>query len=171
MKRGIAILSVMVTAGICYVFFRDVPEESARDTETKNDAELSDPSIRVITQSLFNAEYAKEGGSIENDLETVLDLLTNCQLIIKNFDSFFLPDNQAVTTFLQGANPDKIAWIPPGHSSVSREGKLVDRNGVPVFFHRESGLRFQLRSAGEDRVMWTSDDVVFPNQEVPSEAN
>ena len=118
---------------------------------------------RVITRSAFNEEYGSSGKTIREDLEAVFDLVTDCQVTIKNFDAYFLPDNQAVTMFLRGGNPEGIAWIPPSHPAVSERGELLDRNDVPLFFHRESGLRFQMRSAGEDRVMWTEDDVVYPD--------
>ncbi|YCM42390.1 hypothetical protein V2O64_13855 [Verrucomicrobiaceae bacterium 227] len=123
----------------------------------------AEESTRVITRSVFNEEYASPTGTIRDDLESVLELITDCQLTIKDFDSHFLPDNQAITSFLKGGNIERIAWIPPSHAAVSGEGELLDRNNVPLFFHRKSGLRFEIRSAGEDRVMWTGDDVVYPD--------
>ena len=82
--------------------------------------------------------------------------------MFKNFDSFFLPDNRAITSFLSGGNPDRLIWIPPSHLAVSQAGELLDRHGTALFFHRVSGLRFEIYSAGEDREMWTEDDVVYP---------
>jgi len=123
---------------------------------------------RIITKSLFFEEYGSSNRSVADDLEAVFWLLNDCQLVVKNFEAQFLPDNQAITSFLRGGNREKIAWIPPAHASVNDQGELTDRFGVPIFFHRESGLRFQIRSAGVDRALWTDDDVVYPGGSVIS---
>ena len=117
---------------------------------------------KLISKSVFFEEYSVENKTIQNDLESVYLLLNDCQLMFKNFDSFFLPDNRAITSFLSGGNPDRLIWIPPSHLAVSQAGELLDRHGTALFFHRVSGLRFEIYSAGEDREMWTEDDVVYP---------
>lgn len=171
MKKWVVIVCVLITIGGFIAQSLPPPEETARAEGGSPLAESLDPDLRVITRSLFHEEYAAENRSIENDLESISNLLRNCQSIIKNFDTFFLPDNEAITSFLRGGNPEKIAWISPDHSSINEDGELMDRNKIPVFFHRESGLRIQIRSAGADRVMWTSDDVVYPNRETLLKAN
>ena len=117
---------------------------------------------KLISRSAFLMGYGAEEKSLRDDLEAVLGLLTDSQLMFKHFDSFFLPDNQAITSFLSGKNPENLIWIPSSHFAVGDEGKLEDRYGTPLFFHRSSALKFELRSAGEDRKMWTEDDVVSP---------
>ena len=171
MKKWLVIVCVLVTTGGFIVQSFDSFEGTILVEEVSISSTCAESSLRVITRSLFHKEYAAESRSIENDLEAVSFLLTDCQLIIKNFDTFFLPDSEAITSFLRGANPEGIAWISPDHSSVNREGELLDRNGIPVLFHRESSSRIQIRSAGKDRVMWTSDDVVYPDTKTLSKAN
>ncbi|MBC7855099.1 MAG: hypothetical protein IAF94_16840, partial [Pirellulaceae bacterium] len=80
----------------------------------------------------------------------------------KDYDRFPLADNADFTAFLQGKNPHRVAWIRPGHPAVNASHQLTDRWGRPLFFHRESSRRTALRSAGPDRILWTSDDVVWP---------
>ncbi|MDB4652766.1 hypothetical protein OAE39_00670 [Akkermansiaceae bacterium] len=62
--------------------------------------------------------------------------------------------------FLQGSNPEKLAWIPKEHPLIQPDGVLLDRNGVPVFFHRLGGLQIEYRSVGLDGKHWTDDDII-----------
>ena len=39
-------------------------------------------------------------------------------------------------------------------------GELVDDWDTPFFFHQLSGAETEVRSAGEDRKLWTFDDQV-----------
>lgn len=174
--RSYCVLGLILVVCALFMWFSDFgqdllsPEALPEERVSLGTAIEGEGPIRVITRSIFNEEYASPARTIRDDLESVMDLITDCQLTIKNFDSQFLPDNQAITSFLQGRNAEKIAWIPPSHSLVSDDGELMDRNKVPLFFHRESGLQFQIRSAGGDRVMWTKDDVVHPERsKIPQE--
>ena len=117
--------------------------------------------VRLLTGSPFLTEYGAEGGSVEEDLAILKSLLSECSLIIKNYDQFFLPDNAHVVKFLQGENPDRLAWLPKDHPSISEEGELIDRFSSPIYFHRLGGFRYEFRSAGEDGKHWTADDVTL----------
>ena len=116
--------------------------------------------IRVIEGNPFLEDYGREGGTVVKDLEVLRAVVQDCQLLFKDFDRFHLPDNAAIVRFLSGGNPDKLAWISGEHPCLSGDGELMDRMGKPVFFHRLSGMQFELRSAGKDGEYWTSDDVV-----------
>jgi len=126
----------------------------------KEHREIDNSQIQVIEGSAFTEDYGGEEGGGMHDLEVLMLVIQDCQIVVKNFDEYFLPDNKAIVAFLQGGNRDKLAWIPPGHSFVNEDGELVDRWRNPVFFHRESGLKFSLRSSGPDGRMWTDDDLV-----------
>jgi hypothetical protein len=60
---------------------------------------------------------------------------------------------------LRGQNAARERFLPEGHPALDAEGRLVDRWGVPLFFHALGGGRYELRSAGPDRKMWTADDI------------
>ncbi len=144
-----------------------VPDQSAGvDEDPTGEAASgqtsSSSSLRVLSKSWFEMEYGTEDTTTIHDLEIVSSTLTESQTMIKDFTSYFLPDNAAITAFLSGGNRDRLAWIRPGHKAIGRDGELMDRFGTPLFFHRETGTRFQIRSAGNDRTMWTDDDVVYP---------
>ena len=50
-------------------------------------------------------------------------------------------------------------FLPATHPALDARGRLVDRWGVPLFFHALGGGRYELRSAGPDRILWTADDI------------
>jgi hypothetical protein len=138
-------------------------EDSSQSIQSASSSSPQGPNPqRVILKSAFVESYGQSGKTILQDLETVSALLTNSQSLLKDFDHYFLPDNQAITTFLRGGNREAIAWIPPDHPAVNQDGELTDRNGIALFFHRESAFKIQCRSAGNDQIMWSSDDVVYP---------
>jgi hypothetical protein len=68
--------------------------------------------------------------------------------------------NSEITSALLGDNPKQTRFeVPPG-STLNEKGEMVDRWRTPYFFHQISGDQMEIRSAGPDRRMWTSDDVV-----------
>ena len=80
-------------------------------------------------------------------------------MLIKDFDRYYLADNAEIVCFLQGENPERLAWLPRDHPLIGEGGVILDRERSPVMFHRVSGTKFEFRSAGPDRQPW-SDDVV-----------
>ena len=68
--------------------------------------------------------------------------------------------NAEITRALLGDNPKQTSFeLPPG-SSMNAQGEMIDRWSTPYFFHQISGSQMEIRSAGPDRRMWSSDDVV-----------
>jgi hypothetical protein len=62
---------------------------------------------------------------------------------------------------LGGDNPKHINFISTDAGMrLDGNGDLVDPWGTPYFFHQISGSDTEVRSAGPDRVMYTSDDIV-----------
>lgn len=66
--------------------------------------------------------------------------------------------NAEITKALLGDNLKQVKVPIPAGSSVNGEGELCDRWGTPYFFHQLSAKEMEIRSAGPDRKMWTSDD-------------
>lgn len=69
-------------------------------------------------------------------------------------------NNAEITKALMGANPKKTKFVLLGDSRINAKGELVDRWGMPYFFHQISGTEMEIRSAGPDKVMWNGDDVI-----------
>jgi hypothetical protein len=68
--------------------------------------------------------------------------------------------NEEITRSLQGDNPKQINFLNAGWNHVNAKGELLDSWGTPYFFHQISAKEMEIRSAGPDKVMWTSDDLV-----------
>lgn len=69
-------------------------------------------------------------------------------------------DNAAMVRSLTGGNPSRIALLPPDDPSINSRGELADRWGTPFFFHLLSREALEIRSAGPDKEMYTTDDLV-----------
>ena len=94
-----------------------------------------------------------------------LTVLDNARVIMKNYGSAFgenpVGTNPEITEALLGKNPKGITFITPESGlRVNDLGEMVDAWGTPFFFHQLSGQEMEIHSAGEDRKMWTSDDLI-----------
>lgn len=99
-------------------------------------------------------------GSATRDLAIVAGVIEAWQA---NFPHQGNPvgENVEITAALTGRNPLKLALIPANHPAINRRGELCDRWTTPLFFHQISGTQMELRSAGPDRKLYTSDDLVW----------
>lgn len=93
---------------------------------------------------------------------TVLD---NLRVAMHKYGSTFgenpVGTNPEITAALTGRNPRQINFITPESGlRVNENGEMVDAWGTPFFFHQLSGVEMEIRSAGPDKIMWTSDDLV-----------
>jgi hypothetical protein len=68
--------------------------------------------------------------------------------------------NDEIVRRLQGENPKGIAVLPKQHPNLNADGELVDRWGTAYRFHPETSWLTTVRSAGPDKKMWTSDDIL-----------
>jgi hypothetical protein len=93
--------------------------------------------------------------------ETVLD---KARVLIHNYHAAFgenpVGTNPEIAAVLSGKNPKSINFVANSGLRVNGSGELVDGYGTPLFFHQISGQEMEIRSAGQDRKMWTFDDIV-----------
>jgi hypothetical protein len=68
--------------------------------------------------------------------------------------------NEEIVHGLLGNNPKKLVFMKKDHAKINEQGELLDRFGVPYDFHPVSAELLEIRSAGPDRLIFTSDDVV-----------
>lgn len=159
------IIAVILLLILGFIILSSLFKTTSQDVEivqrTEMIAELAEESegVRFLGENPFTREYGKLDGDIKRDLEALRDVVINCQSLMKNFDTFHLPGNPEIVKFLQGENPENLAWIPAQHPLIKPNIGLLDRNGNPVFFHRLSGLQIEYRSAGADGEHWTDDDI------------
>jgi hypothetical protein len=69
--------------------------------------------------------------------------------------------NPEITAALNGQNARQVVFLNPDDGmQINARGELVDNWGTPYFFHQLSATEMEIHSAGPDRKMWTSDDLV-----------
>jgi len=93
-------------------------------------------------------------------------VLDNIHHAVRQYGEMFggnpVGTNPEITSQLSGNNPKHINFINPQTGvRVNADGELVDTWGTPYFFHQISGTETEIHSAGPDKIMWTSDDLVI----------
>lgn len=91
------------------------------------------------------------------DLAVVYQLLDRYREIYGAFPTG--EDNATIVNALTGNNPRRLAFLDRTHPAISARGELIDRWQTPLFFHLESRDAVEIRSAGPDREMYSSDDL------------
>ncbi len=69
--------------------------------------------------------------------------------------------NAEIMKAVMGGNPVQARLGPPQGQQLNDKGELLDRWGSPYFFHQLSANEMEVQSAGPDRTMHTSDDIVL----------
>lgn len=120
--------------------------------------------------SVVPAPVAARAGELVTDTNVAGDLppatvLRNVRRAVREYCNMFGGDpvgiNSEITAALAGDNPKHINFIDPSAGMrLNSKGELVDEWGTPYFFHQLSGTEMEIHSAGPDRIMWTSDDLV-----------
>jgi hypothetical protein len=92
-------------------------------------------------------------------------VLENTARAIRQYGAMFggnpVGNNAEITGQLNGNNPRHINFINAGSGMrLNENGELIDPWGTPYFFHQISGADTEIHSAGPDKIMWTSDDLV-----------
>jgi hypothetical protein len=126
---------------------------------------LSPPSSAMSNQSpallgeTILRDYANTNLPPQNDLTLMSRLMENSQLLLKSAANRPLSANEDWADFLRGKNSAHERFLPDQHIALNSKGQLIDRWGSPLFFHAVGGGRFEIRSAGPDRKLWTDDDI------------
>jgi hypothetical protein len=93
-----------------------------------------------------------------------LTVLDKARVVIHNYHAAFgenpVGTNPEIAAALQGKNPKQINFLAESGLRLNDKGEIIDGYGTPFFFHQISGQEMEIRSAGPDRVMWSSDDLV-----------
>lgn len=88
----------------------------------------------------------------------------NVRLMLRDFRTVMgenpVGSNAEIMKAVMGGNPKQARLGPPEGQTLNGNGELVDRWGTPYFFHQMSATDMEIRSAGSDRKLFTSDDVV-----------
>ncbi|MEM9283248.1 MAG: hypothetical protein AAGA96_15605 [Verrucomicrobiota bacterium] len=95
----------------------------------------------------------------ESDLEAVDQVIQFHAQLFKTVPSG--GENVDIMRKLTGGNERRVALIDPDCPHLNERGELVDRWGTPFHFHQLSSKELEIRSAGEDRALYTEDDILL----------
>jgi hypothetical protein len=115
-------------------------------------------SVLLLGETILR-DYANTNLPPQNDLTLMSRLMDNSQLLLKSAANRPLSANEDWADCLRGKNSAHERFLPDNHVALNTNGQLVDRWGTPLFFHALGGGRFDIRSAGPDRKLWTDDDI------------
>jgi hypothetical protein len=103
--------------------------------------------------------YGTTRSTPENDLTLMSRLMDNFTLLVKGATDRPLSANEDWASALRGVNLARERFLPDQHVALNPQGQLVDRWGTPLQFHSLGDKRYEIRSAGPDRKLWTADDI------------
>ena len=132
--------------------------EESRHTPTTRIASNESPaaSITLLPGATIIKELHQVDMSGEDDLQLLDTLLLTYRQAVRDNPT---GENYEIVEALTGSNQKSVAVIPLDHSSISSDGELLDRWGSPYHFHSISSQTMEIRSAGPDGNLWTSDDI------------
>ena len=93
----------------------------------------------------------------KQDIERVQGMLRDFRTV---FGENPVGTNAEIMAALNGGNPKQARLGPAEGQGLNEKGELVDQWGTPYFFHQMDGHHMEIHSAGADRKLGTSDDVV-----------
>jgi len=95
--------------------------------------------------------------------ESVAEALDNLHFALRDHRAALggnpVGTNAEITNALFGDNVKQIRQPMPDGSRINGNGELCDPWGTPYFFHQQNAQKMEVRSAGPDLQMWTSDDI------------
>jgi uncharacterized protein YneF (UPF0154 family) len=137
-----------------------VPNTGAiRVTETSAGTRPNQSQSAQLLGQVILRDYAKTNLPPQNDLTLMSHLMENSLLLLKSAADRPLSANEDWADFLKGKNATHERFLPDRHIALNSTGQLIDRWGTPLFFHALGGGRYEIRSAGPDKILWTNDDI------------
>lgn len=110
-----------------------------------------DPHLATLAARLNSRDHEPE-----HDLEILEELLSTYRRALGGNPS---GDNSDIAAALIGDAPRGAFF--PRQSTALRDGQILDRWGTPYWFHPINATTTEIRSAGPDRQLFTSDDIVL----------
>lgn len=124
---------------------------------TATGLKTGDPSAKADAAAA-NANPTEANGDAQEDVQSIVMILEEYRRAFGAMPNGEL--NDEIVRRLQGENPRGVAVLPKQHPAINADGEILDRWGTPFRFHPESATEMTVRSAGPDKRMWTSDDVL-----------
>jgi len=116
------------------------------------------PAGKLIGEKLLH-QYATEQTTIRDDLQAISRVSLSYVTLVKNHADHPIGCNLDLADTFRGINPHKQRFLPDKHQVFNANGELIDRWNTPLYIHPLSAGRWEIRSAGPDKTLWTADDL------------
>lgn len=143
---------LLLLAATCWLAMRSGKKTDAQPPAQSHAPAGAKKPQQAVVPSQVDAALENEAAS---DLQRITRMLRDYRTIAGDNP---IGSNAEIVQALSGDNPKQAKILPPD-ITLNGNGELVDRWGTPYFFHQLSRTSMEIRSAGSDRRMWTSDDV------------
>jgi hypothetical protein len=104
--------------------------------------------------------YSNPATSAKIDLTLLANSITNFLIISKRANERPLSANEEWSAALRGKRDGGEVWLSDSSPVLDSQKRLIDRWKTPLSFHALGGKRWEIRSAGPDKQLWTDDDLV-----------
>lgn len=128
-------------------------------TESSTVAPPQPPSSGNAPGDLALTSYADSSLTAQNDLEILSNTLTNFLTVSKQAMTRPLSANEEWSAALTGKRLGSEVWISNSQRILDPQKRLIDRWDSPLHFHALGSQKWEMRSAGPDRILWTEDDL------------
>lgn len=170
MRRRNPLLTSLLTmtGGIVFAFFavkgctayNTLRTEGNLARERRNEGRLERKSAAAQTIGMkILRDYGAADRTPKDDLTDMAHALQNFALLVKGDNPLPLGANEEIALALKGRNKARLRFLPDDAPCFNAQGQIIDRWGSPLFFHATDRDRIDIRCAGPDQSMWTSDDI------------
>lgn len=166
------ILALIASGAFLAISFWKSPAiaPSATERQPPSEPQFSQPPVELEPQvpapsnltlgDRLLSNYGNSSLSLKEDLTLFKNFTSNVFLLVKQRDSRHYATNQDLAEFLLGKRGQSEPYLSSDSPVLNPAGQLVDRYGSPLIIHPLSQDRFEIRSAGLDKVPYTEDDLV-----------
>lgn len=172
MKRAAVVLVLLGIGAAVFLFLSQPVLESPSGRRTATPTPIpskADSAPQDDPPQVPQAELARRGSPLAaqlnapdtspaQDVVILHDLIRQYVTALQRRAGPPIGDDADLVRALTGRNPLKLTVIPGDHPAISSAGRLLDRWGTPYHIHARSSQSFDIRSAGPDRKLFTSDD-------------
>jgi hypothetical protein len=128
-------------------------------TESSSVSAPPDPAINAPGDAIL-ADYGRSDLAPQNDVLLIARAISNFLIIQKQATDRPLSANEEWSAALRGQRPGTERWISDNSVIFDSKQRLIDRWNTPLHFHALGDKRWEIRSAGPDRKLWTPDDLL-----------
>jgi len=184
-KRAWLIVSLLIIGAVVLLLWQCSsyrPAESAAEIASLQQEHTSELNRSSIASLRFNqteatlvndptdrAELSAEALTLDDPSasdQAVATALHSLLGTLKYYNDNIYPAgfNVEWTNALLGQNPRKLGMLPMDCYRINELGEIVDRNGIPFWFHTNELGTLHIVGAGPDQTLHTADDIRFRHE-------